>query len=79
MSNVRVTDHAILRYFERAHGLDIEFFRRHLAALASSGVREGASAVIAEGVKLILVEDTVVTVYERDWPSVDRRSEDGKR
>lgn len=70
---VIVTDHAIIRYLERRHGVDIEELRRHIAALAVSGVETGATGVIVEGIKLVLIESTVVTVYRKSWPSRDLR------
>lgn len=66
---IRVTDHAVLRYLERAHGLDIEAVRSHLAGRAMTGVQLGASAVIIEGVKLILKDSVLITVYKLSWPS----------
>lgn len=69
-----VTDHAVLRYLERAHGLDVEFFRRHIAGLVASGITHGATGVLVENVKIVLVENKVVTVLEKDWHSRDLRS-----
>lgn len=57
-----VSDHAVLRYLQRAHGLDIEFFRRHIATLCANGARYDASAVAVDGVKFVLVDGTVTTV-----------------
>lgn len=74
MTHVVVTDHAVVRYLERARGMDIDPIRRHIADLAARGVEAGATGVIIEDVKLILVQATVVTVYPKSWPSVDRRS-----
>lgn len=72
MSIVRVTDHAILRYLERAHGLDIEAVRRHLEGRVSTGARLGAVGVTVENVKLVLVaaadETVVTTVLDPRWP-----------
>lgn len=77
MTEIRVSDHAVLRYLERAHGLDVEAVRRHLEGLAVNGARLGAAGVIVEKVKLLLRptdEDlgestTVVTVIPVNWPS----------
>lgn len=66
---VRVSDHAVLRYLERAHGLDVEAVRRHLAGRVATGVRLGAIAVTVESVKLLLREDVVVTVVRPGWPT----------
>jgi hypothetical protein len=77
MTEVRVSDHAVLRYLERAHGLDVEAVRQHLAGLAVNGARLGAAAVIVERVKLVLrpsredggASTTLVTVWKANWPS----------
>lgn len=75
MKPVQVSDHAVLRYLERAHGLDVEVIRKHLSGLAVNAARLGASAVTIENVKLVLrashsEEDTtaVVTVIRPAWP-----------
>jgi len=68
MPRPRVTDHAVLRYIERAHGVDVEALRAHIAVLVARGVAEGGSAVIVGGVKFVLERETVVTVLDRRWP-----------
>lgn len=69
---VLVTDHAVLRYLERAHDLDVEAIRRHLSGLAVNAARLGASAVTIENVKLVLRTHpdvvSVVTVIRPSWP-----------
>ncbi|KAB2749877.1 hypothetical protein [Brucella anthropi] len=72
-NSVRVTDHAVLRYLEREHGLDVDAVRNHIAGLAATGVQLEALSVKVERVKLLLCGETVVTVLKRNWPS-DRRS-----
>lgn len=72
-NSVRVTDHAVLRYLERKHGLDVDAVRNHIAGLAATGVQLEAISVKVEKVKLLLCGETVVTVLKRSWPS-DRRS-----
>ncbi|WP_319519657.1 hypothetical protein [uncultured Martelella sp.] len=62
-----VTDHAVLRFIERVHGLDTEAIRAIIANRCEAGVRLGASAVIAENAKFILRGETVVTCYPRHW------------
>ena len=62
---IRITDHAVLRYIERAHHVDVEAIRRKLEAHAAVGVEHGAVAVIVGPVKLVLVENTVPTVLRR--------------
>ncbi|TCT35395.1 hypothetical protein [Martelella mediterranea] len=60
-----VSDHALLRYLERRHGLDVEGLRAEICAACRDGVRYGAKAVLADGVKFIIAGDTVVTCLER--------------
>lgn len=61
-----VTDHAVLRYLERAHDIDVSFFRDHIAELCANGIRYGATAVAAEDVKFVLVDGRVITTVHRD-------------
>jgi hypothetical protein len=56
MTDIIVTDTAIVDYLVRVHKLDAEAVRSHLAGLAANGARLGACGVIVEGVKLILEE-----------------------
>lgn len=51
---LHVSDHAVLRYLQRRHGLDIEVVRRHLASLAVNAAQLGAVAVQVEGVRIFL-------------------------
>lgn len=75
---LHVSDHAVLRYLQRRHGVDIEVVRRHLAGLAVNGAQLGAVAVQAENVRLFLRDTdvgsgrtlvTVSTVVDGDFPS----------
>jgi len=73
MLPVHVTDHAIIRYLERAHGLDVDAVRRHLAGRLVTGARLGAIGVTIDNVKLVLQHHdqgvTVVTALLPHWPS----------
>lgn len=51
---IEVSDHAILRWLEREHALDIATVRRHLAGLASDAAALGAIAVKVGEVRLTL-------------------------
>ncbi|MCW1934101.1 hypothetical protein [Pararhodobacter zhoushanensis] len=63
-----VTDHAVLRYLERALKLDIETHRRKIGALVESAAAQGATGVIIDGMRYCLIRDAngavVVTVRE---------------
>lgn len=69
---VHVTDHAVLRYLERAHGLDVDAVRRHIAGRCATGAELGAIGVVVEHVKFVLAAEagkaTVVTVLKASWP-----------
>ena len=62
-----VTDHAVLRYIERAHGVDVEAIRDHIAETARIGVEHGAKAVITGHVKFIIENGRVIACYRRNW------------
>jgi hypothetical protein len=71
-----VSDHAVLRYLERAHGLDVEAVRKHLAGLTVTAVRLGAIAVTVENVKLVIHphrdgsgRPIVTTALNPQWPA----------
>jgi hypothetical protein len=77
VTKLHVSDTAILRYLQRAHGLDIEAVRQHIAGRCTTGAELGALTVVVESVKFVLVAagaDTVVTtVVKRHWPVTPRR------
>lgn len=72
-TSLHVTDHAVLRYLERAHGLDVEAVRRHIASRCATAVELRATTVIVERVKFVLAERgtdlAVVTVLKARWPN----------
>lgn len=69
---IHVSDHAVLRYLERAYGLDIEALRAHIAGRAVNAARLGAIGVRIDKVKLVLRRNgddvTVVTALKGHWP-----------
>lgn len=56
-----VTDHAVLRFLERRHGLDVEAIRSEIQTICTTGVRFGAAKVIADGMKFIIQGEDIVT------------------
>jgi len=70
---VEVTDHAVLRFLERAARFQIATLREAIAGCADVGRRHGARIVVVGGVKLVLSRDLsrVVTVLRRDQPHSD--------
>lgn len=71
-----VPDHAVLRYLERKHNVDIEAIRRHIRELVTRGVEKNGDAVVVDGVKFVLRGNVVVTVLDRRWPAQKHREED---
>lgn len=57
-----VTDHAVLRYLERVHGVNVEAARRYIAGRCARGQSAGAVGVLADGVRYVLRNNAVVTV-----------------
>ncbi len=68
---VRISDHAVLRYMERAMGLNVELVRQHIAAICAGPAGIGASCVRSEGIRFELVNNAVTTcVPDRQNPSL---------
>lgn len=61
-SRVRVSDHAVIRYLERALNVDVEGLRRRIGARADIAFEAGAGAVVIDGVRYIVADATLVTV-----------------
>lgn len=60
-----VSDHAVLRYLERAHGLDVEYFRAHIESLCAKGIAARAQAVSVDGVKFLLRDGRVISTLPK--------------
>jgi len=67
-----VTDHAVLRYLERAEGVDVEGIRRMIGRRVDRAVAMGACGVQAGGITFRLERGVVVTVYETHRPERGR-------
>jgi hypothetical protein len=65
---VRVSDHALLRFIERAGGLDIEALRTALegslkrAAAAAEKLGTGELVIVADGLRYIVRGNVVTTI-----------------
>ena len=67
---IRVSDHAVLRYMERAMNLNVEIVREHIASLCQPAVHAGAVCVRTEGVRFEISNNAVTTVTpDRTTPS----------
>ncbi|HAW49182.1 MAG TPA: hypothetical protein DCX34_18445 [Roseovarius sp.] len=67
-----VTDHAVLRYLERAEGVDVEGIRRMIGRRVDRAVEMGACGIQADGLTFRLEQGVVVTVYETNRPERGR-------
>ncbi len=78
-SQIRVTDHAVIRYLERVEGVDIAALRLEIARRVERGVDLGAGAVLVDGLRYCLVENTVTTIHEASRPDARTGRARGKR
>ena len=60
-----VSDHAVLRYLERVHGVDVDAIRLAVHAICADGIERGASAVRVDGRAYVIRLGVVVTVYPK--------------
>jgi hypothetical protein len=60
--DVTVSDHALVRWLERAHEIPMPFFRQELAALVREPARLGASSVKINGLSYVIRNGVLVTV-----------------
>lgn len=63
---VRISDHAMLRYLERACDFEIEAMREELAGILSAIVRprSGRHSVVRDGLRFVFHGDMLTTVFE---------------
>lgn len=62
MEPFRITDHAVLRYMERAMGLNVEAVREHIDSVCRGAAGIGASCLRSEGVRFEIVNNAVISV-----------------
>lgn len=69
-----VTDHALLRYIERVHGVDIEAIRAAiLTPVVVTAIKNGAAAVRSDECRYTIKDMSVVTVYVEEKRSTARK------
>ena len=59
---VEVTDHCVVRYLERAMGLNLDLVRDHIRSICQGAASFGATSVRAEGLRFEIANHRVVTV-----------------
>jgi hypothetical protein len=57
-----VSDHAVLRLLERRFGVNVEFWRDHIAHLCGPAAAVGAVSLKLGGLKYVIAGRTVTTV-----------------
>lgn len=57
-----VTDHALVRYLERAMGLNVELVREHILSICGGAAAFGAVCVRAEGLRFEIDGNRICTV-----------------
>lgn len=76
MTSAAVSDHAVLRYIERKHGVDVDGLRAIISEIVQSAVRAGASKVSHDGMTFVLRNGVVCTVIPGESASASvRKSE----
>ena len=69
---IHVTDHAVLRYLERVHGVDMNGLRKRIGRMVHNAVLHGANGVRINGVSFRLVDNHVITVRPKREPQKRR-------
>lgn len=60
---IQVSDHAVLRYLERHHGIDVEQVRELIGQCCERGAKVGAPVVRVGKARFVLRGHVVVTCY----------------
>jgi hypothetical protein len=70
---VRLSDHAIVRYLERVEGLDLDIVRAEILAIADAAAACGAKVLRKGGNTYIIKGGTVVTILPDDRQKLPQR------
>jgi hypothetical protein len=62
---ITVTDHALIRWLERVHGVDVDRFREYIASLTQDAINLGATSIQIDGFLYVLnpARRSVVTIF----------------
>lgn len=77
-SRFRVSDHALLRFLERAGGCDVEALRETIEASLKRAVEHADKLgtanliVVVDGLRYVVLNNVCVTVLTEDMPSALR-------
>ena len=62
MTKVQISDHALVRWLERVHDIDMDWFRERLAEIAQPYADARVKHAFVGGVWLVFHDDKLVTV-----------------
>lgn len=62
---VRVTDHVVLQFLARVHGINVDLCRQEIEAICTKAVKAGAAGVTHEGHHFVIKGNAVITVLPR--------------
>lgn len=72
---ISITDHALLRFLERAKAIDIEQLRVDLeaqlvrGAVAAEALGQGHYTIVLDGFRYVIVDGRCVTIVPKDRPA----------
>lgn len=69
MKRPSVSDHAVIRYLERAKGIEMDVIRAEIALICKRGLETGACGVLAGGLEYRIEGGVVVTVQIPSHPN----------
>jgi hypothetical protein len=73
--DVRITDHALLRYVERVFKIDVDALRRQiLTDGVAKGIENGASTITVNGIQFRVKDRSIVTVIGGDQKMHQKKS-----
>jgi hypothetical protein len=73
--DVRITDHALLRYVERVYKIDVDALRRQiLTDGVTKGIEHGASTITVNGIQFRVKDRSIVTVIGSDQKTHRKKS-----
>ena len=73
--DVRITDHALLRYVERVFGIDVDALRREILTDGVARCIElGASTITVKGIQFRVKDRSIVTVIGSDQKAHRKKS-----
>lgn len=66
MNKTKVSDHALIRWLERVHGVDMEYFRNQILLIVDEAAQAGALSITIDGFCYLIDPDrrSVITIVD---------------